>query len=226
VDFDRELQTVMDSVGDHFLADRPRLAITEFQSWWLTERADADLRLADALYLAGVYHALFRRTQQIYIAQIESLINVQGIIEANQTAVKLTPEYFACLLYRKQAGNTVLSTSTASPMAPFNAKLPLLDGIATLSPDKRRLYVAVVNRAEEQDVDTTIRIRGWTPRAGANAVVRELNGNDKVAANPFGSSDNVNIRERSLKISGPTVSWRFPAHSVSMIEIPAEDSTR
>ena len=223
VDFDRELQTVIDSVGDHFLTDRPRLAITEFQSWWLTERADADLRLADALYLAGVYHALFRRTRQIYIAQIESLINVQGIIEANQTAVKLTPEYFACLLYRKQAGNTVLSTSTASPMAPFNAKLPLLDGIATLSGDKRRLYVAVVNRSEEQDVDTTIRIRGWTPRAGANALVRELNGNDKMAANLFGSSDNVNIRERAVKVSGPAVTWRFPAHSVSIIEIPAED---
>ena len=223
LDFDRQLRDVVDSVGDRFLTDRPRLALTEFQSWWLTERADADLRLADALYLAGVYHALFRRAQQVYIAEIESLINVQGIIEANQTSVKLTPEYFAYLLYRKHTGSTVLSTSTASPMAPFDPKLSLLDGIATLSADKRTLYVAVVNRAEDQDLDTSIRIQGWMPREGANAPVLELNGPDKAAANPFGSSNNVNIRTKSIKVSGPAISYRFPAHSVTVIEVPAAD---
>jgi len=55
-----------------------------------------------------------------------------------------------------------------------------------------------VNRSEDQDLDTSILIQGWTPRAGVNAVVRELNGKDKMAANPFGSSDNVNIREKSI----------------------------
>jgi len=222
LDFDRQLQSVVDSVGGHFF-DRPRLAVTEFQSWWLTERTDADLRLADALYLAGVYHALFRRAQQVYIAELESLINVQGIIEANQTSVKLTPEYFVCLLYRKHTGDTVLSTSTTGPSAPFNANLPLLDSIATLSADRRTLYLAVVNLGEEQDLDTRIQIHGWTSREGANAAVLELNGRDKLAANPFGSPDNVNIREKSLKISGSLISYRFPAHSVTVIEFPAAD---
>ena len=225
LDFDRQLQSILDSVGDHFLADRPRLAVTEFQSWWLTERTDADLRLADALYLASVYHAMFRRARQIYIAEVESLIDVQGIIEANQTSVKLTPEYFVCLLYRIQAGNTVLSTSTVSPMAPFDQKLPLADGIATLSADQRTLYVAVVNRAEEMDLDTSIRIEGWTPREGADAPVMELNGKDKVAANPFGNSENVNIRTKSIKVAGQTISYRFPAHSVTVIEVPGASAT-
>jgi alpha-N-arabinofuranosidase len=222
LDFDRQLQGVLDSVGRQFL-DRPRLAVTEFQSWWLTERADADLRLADALYLAGVYHRLFRHAGQVYIAEIESLINVQGIIEANQTSVKLTPEYFACLLYRKHTGSTVLSTATTSPVASFDARLPLLDAIATISGDRRTLYLAVVNRAEEQDVDAYIRMQGWTPRTGSKAVVLELNGNDKVAANPFGSTENVNIREKSVPVAGPAISYRFPAHSVTVIEFPAAD---
>jgi len=221
LDFDRQLQDVIDSVGDHFLTDRPRLAVTEFQSWWLTERADADLRLADALYLASVYHALFRRARQVYIAEIESLINVQGILEASQTSVKLTPEYFAYLLYRNHTGKTVLRTSTAGPMAAFDPNLPLLDSVATLSADQRTLYVAVVNRAEDQDLDTSIRIEGWTPRQGANAPVLELNGKDKVAANPFGSSDNVNIRTKSITVTGQTILYRFPAHSVTVIEVPA-----
>jgi alpha-L-arabinofuranosidase len=179
--------------------------------------------LADALYLASVYHALFRRARQVYIAEIESLINVQGIIEASQTSLKLTPEYFTCLLYRKHSGSTVLNTSTNGPMAPFDAKLPLLDGIATMSGDKHTLYVAVVNRAEEEDLDTHIQIHGWTPREGAEAPVLELNGRDKVAANPFGSTDNVNIREKSIKVAGPAISYKFPAHSVTVIELPAAD---
>jgi alpha-N-arabinofuranosidase len=222
LDFDHQLQSVVDSVGGEFL-DKHRLAVTEFQSWWLTERTDADLRLADAHYLASVYHALFRRARQVYIAEIESLINVQGIIEASQTSLKLTPEYFTCLLYRKHSGSTVLNTSTNGPMAPFDAKLPLLDGIATMSGDKHTLYVAVVNRAEEEDLDTHIQIHGWTPREGAEAPVLELNGRDKVAANPFGSTDNVNIREKSIKVAGPAISYKFPAHSVTVIELPAAD---
>ncbi|MFN7999004.1 MAG: alpha-L-arabinofuranosidase C-terminal domain-containing protein [Bryobacteraceae bacterium] len=222
VDFERQLQAVVESVGESFL-DRPKLAVTEFQAWWLTERTDADLRLADALYIAGVYHNLFRRARQVYIAEIESLLNVQGIIEANQTSVKLTPEYFACLLYRKHTGATVLSTSTKSPMASFNAKLPLLDAVATISSDKRTLYLSVVNRAEDQDVNARVRIQGWTAREGADAAVLELNGKDKVAANPFGSTDNVNIRNRSIKVAGPGISYKFPAHSVTVIELPAAD---
>ena len=124
LDFDRDLGKIITAMGDRFPSDRPLIAVTEYQAWWLTEKVDEDFRLCNALYLAGVFHALMRRSRQVAMGEIESLINVQGIVEVSQTSVKLTPEYFACLLYRHHTGSSVLAASTQSPMTAFNAQLP------------------------------------------------------------------------------------------------------
>ncbi|MGA7413466.1 MAG: hypothetical protein WBW33_23535 [Bryobacteraceae bacterium] len=86
-DFTKQLEEVIASAGTYLPTDRPFLAVTEFQAWWLTEKGDADFRLGNALYIAGVYHSLFRHSSQVTIGEIESLVNVQGIIEVNQTSL-------------------------------------------------------------------------------------------------------------------------------------------
>jgi len=155
----------------------------------------------------------------VFLGEIESLINVQGIVEVSQTSLKLTPEYFACLLYRHHTGSAVLATSTASPTTPFNAHLPTLDSLATLSADARTLYLAVINRSEDQDLSAAIRLSGFKIAPGDSVRVFELNGKDKVAANPFGSSDNVNIREKAVRVERVPFSYRFSAHSVTVLEL-------
>jgi alpha-N-arabinofuranosidase len=217
LDLDHELQAVIESMGSYAQRDHPSLALTEFQAWWLTEKVDEDFRLGNALYIAGVYNALMRRANQVAIAEIESLINVQGIIEVSQASLKLTPEYFACMLYRLHTGKTVLATSAHSPAVEWDQKLPALDAIATRSEDGRTLYVAVVNRAEGNAVRTNIRLNGW--KVSPEARVYEINGNDKNAANPFGSSENVNIREKSWSPAGSEPSYSFPPHSVTVLEL-------
>ena len=219
LDFDRDLAEIITSIGEKFPADRPLIAATEYQAWWLTEKVDEDFRLCNALYLAGVFHALMRRSLQVLMGEIESLINVQGIVEVSQASVKLTPEYFACLLYRHHTGSSVLATSTLSPMTAFNPHLPALDSQATLSADGRTLYVAVINRSEDQDLSATMRISGWKLSTDSPVRAFELNGKDKVAANPFGSSANVNIQEKSLRVERLPFSCRFPAHSVTILEL-------
>jgi alpha-L-arabinofuranosidase len=216
LDFDKQLSDVIDSIGNH-MPDHPFVAVTEFQSWWLTEKADEDFRLANALYLGMVYHSLFRHAKQVAIAEIESVINVQGVIEVSQTSIKLTPEYFAGILYQKHTGKTVLKTSTSGQCVEFDPKLPALDAIATLSDDRHTLYLAVVNRAASTDVKTQISLAGWTPSARAHAF--ELNGPDKVAANPFGSSDIVNIHDKPVTLKPGSMSYSFPAHSITILEL-------
>jgi alpha-N-arabinofuranosidase len=216
LDFDQQLSDVIDSIGNH-MPDHPFVAITEFQSWWLTEKADEDFRLANALYLGMVYHSLFRHAKQVAIAEIESLINVQGVIEVSQTSLKLTPEYFAGILYQKHTGATVLKTVTSGRSVEFDPKLPALDAIATLSDDRHTLYLAVVNRAESTDVEAKISVAGWKPAGGVHAF--ELNGPDKVAANPFGSSDKVNIHDKLVTLKPGSMSYSFPAHSISILEL-------
>jgi alpha-N-arabinofuranosidase len=218
-DFNQDLENIISSVRDRLPADHPALAITEFNAWWLTEKVDPDFRLGNALYIAGVYHALMRHAKQVAIGDIESLLDIQGIIEVGETAVKLTPEYFACLLYRNHTGDQVLATKTTSPETGFNPKLPALDALATLSRDGHTLYLAAINRDESKDVTANIQVRGWTIQAGAPPRVFELNGKDRDAANPFGSAENVNIREQSASIGSIPFSYRFPAHSVTVLQV-------
>ena len=220
LDFDDQLSEIITNLDGHIPQDRPLVAVTEYQAWWLTERVDEDFRLANALYLAGVFHELMRRSAQVFLAEVESLINVQGIVEVSQTSLKLTPEYFAFLLYRHHTGTSVLATSTVCPTTQFDAELPTLDSLATLSADGRTLYLAVINRSEDQDLDTEIRVSGRKVGAGQSVRAFELNGKDKVAANPFGSSENVNIREKAVRVDRSPFSYTFPAHSVTVLEFP------
>lgn len=221
LDFKRQLEEDFASMGQPRPDGNPRLAVTEFQAWWLTEKVDEDLRLADALYVASIYNELLRQSNRVSIAEIESLINVQGIIEANQTSLKLTPEYFACMLYRLHTGKTVLATKTNSSPVPFNANLPMLDAIATKSADGKTIYLSVVNRADAADVTTNINLKG-APSAERRVKIFEVNGPDKVAANPFGSANVVNIANKSANVHCANFSYKFPAHSITTIEIPAQ----
>jgi alpha-N-arabinofuranosidase len=224
--FERWLERLITDMGDRFPRDHPILAITEYNSFWIPETMDPDYRLCNALYLAGVYNALLRHTNQVAIAEWNTLINVQGLVSVNPKGVKLTPPYFAYLLYRNHVGNQVLSTHTNSPTVPFNSQLPTLDAVATLSQDGNTLYLAVINRSEADDMATTIRLNNWTSRVESAARVWELNGKDRDAANPFGSTENVNVREKALALERVSFSYRFPAHSVTVLEIPEERQAR
>lgn len=90
--------------------------------------------------------------------------------------------------------------------------------IATLSSDRHTLYIAVVNRAEQTNIDTGISTSGWTiSKSAANAY--ELNGSSKVASNPFGSSAVVNIRNKGVAFDSGKPHYVFPAHSITILEV-------
>ncbi|HSS97025.1 MAG TPA: hypothetical protein VLK33_08345, partial [Terriglobales bacterium] len=81
------------------------------------------------------------------------------------------------------------------------------------------IYVAVVNVTEDVEIETAIRPKDWTLSAGP-AKVWELNGPSRDAANDFGDSSKVNIREKDIAVSGASLTYRFPAHSVTVLELP------
>lgn len=215
---ERKLAANIQAAGDRLPRDHPFFAITEFNSWWISEKVDSDYRLCNALYFAGVFHTLLRHAKEVLMAEVSTTLNVQGLIRINPIGIKLTPPYFAYLLYRNHTGSHVLGTVTRAPTTSFNPELPVLDAIATLSEGGDTLYLAVVNRSEAIDIGTSMHIKDW-PQQGSAARVYELNGRDKVAANPYGSTENVNIQERTFSLPGPLFTYRFPAHSVTVLEI-------
>jgi len=89
----------------------------------------------------------------------------------------------------------------------------------SVSADGRTLDLAVINRSEDPDLSAAIRVSGYKVAPGDSVRVFELNGKDKVAANPFGSTENVNIREKAVRVERLPFSYRFPAHSVTILEL-------
>jgi alpha-N-arabinofuranosidase len=226
----------MEAAGSRLPA-HPFFAITEFNSWWLPETKDPDYRLANALYFGGVFNVLLRHSKHIFLAEPCSLINVQGIIEVNPLTIKLTPPYFAYLLYANHIGSEVLKTEATGPSeafdskppaavrheswfpsVAFDSKLPALDAIATRGPEGRTIFLAVVNRAQDQAISTQINLKGWQ-LAGAQAQVYELDGKSWDAFNPYGSTKNVSITHRTVAVGRMPLSYVFPAHTITVLEV-------
>lgn len=210
------------SVGDRFPENSRFFAISEINSWWLSEKVDPDYRLANALYFAGVFHSLLRRADQIFTAEASTTINVQGLIGVNPVSIKLTPPYFAYVLYANHIGNRVVESRVHGPVADFDPNLPSIDTAATISEDGRTLYIGVINRDEIRPISTTVHVHGW--RIADDSAIRafELNGANRDAANPYGDPGDVSIRQRSLKPHAGELIYSFPQHSVTVLEIPAE----
>jgi alpha-N-arabinofuranosidase len=217
LEVEHKIEQNIQAVGKRFPQKERFFAISEINSWWLAETVDPDYRLANALYFAGVFNVLLRRADQILTAEASTTINVQGLVEVNPVAVKLTPPYFAYVLYANHIGRSVLKCEATSPKTEFDSAVPALDAAATLSQDGKIVFLAVTNRAENQAIRASLRLHGHTGALSLTKVF-ELNGKDRDAANPFGRTDNVNIRERAVVQTEAPFEYVFPPHSVNILE--------
>ncbi|MGI9071570.1 MAG: alpha-L-arabinofuranosidase C-terminal domain-containing protein [Bryobacteraceae bacterium] len=221
LEVNRKIEENIRSIGDRFPHSARFLAISEINSWWLSERVDPDYRLANALYFSGVFNVLLRRADQIFTAEASTTLNVQGLIEINPVAIKLTPPYFAYVLYANHIGDRVVSCRTRSPNVTFDPGLPSLDAAATISDDGKTLFLAVVNRDERDAISSGIDLKTWRVKLAQRFRAFELDGNDRDAANPYGSVENVSIQEKNVVVERLPLTYRFPPHSVTVLQFNA-----
>ena len=85
--------------------------------------------------------------------------------------------YFALQLFTQHFGdvlidsNTVSTTYTSQPVGWVSAvqDVPYLDVVASRSSDRKTLYILAINKHLEKDLDASINLSGFTPRANASA---------------------------------------------------------
>lgn len=223
LEVNRKIEENIRSIGNRFSKSARFFAISEINSWWLSERVDPDYRLANALYFSGVFNVLLRRADQIFTAEASTTLNVQGLIEINPVAIKLTPPYFAYVLYANHIGNRVVSCRTRSPNVAFDPTLPSLDAAGTISADGKTLFIAVINRSEREAISSRIDLKTWRLKPGQRLRAFELDGKNRDAANPYGSVENVNVEEKDLPVDRTPLKYNFPPHSVTVLQFNAAD---
>ena len=94
--------------------------------------------------------------------------------------------------------------------------IPYLDVTAILNKTKNALVVNVVNRNETDAIQTNIELQSGNYTG--NAKVNEINAASTTARNTK-TEENVGIKTKDIKFRGNTISYSFPAHSLTQFEI-------
>ncbi len=184
--------------------------------------------LMDGIYAAGMFHVFHRNCDIVTMANFCDLVNQLPAIVTNETGgLYVNPIFLAFKLYTNHTGNIVLNSSVDvdSYMASEKVnvgEVPYLDCSVTMNEDDGIIFLAVINRHEKHNIETEININGYLPKKEAKTFV--LNAIDVTSANDFYKPENVVLQESVFRKSGSHLNYTFPAHSVTVIELVADDN--
>jgi alpha-N-arabinofuranosidase len=203
------------------------IAFDEWNCWAYKEpHHEVDFALRDGLYTAGVFHAFRRRCRVVKLANISMLVNCLPLIRVNRFGLFLNPQYLVFKMYLNHQGPTLLQSSVGCdsfPAPEYEAgrpqaigTIPYLDASATLSEDRKTLYLAVINRHDSEPAQTEISIDGWTP--GFKGRMVWLDGEHYMTENTFESPRNITVGEKETEWPTGNMMISFPEHSVTILE--------
>jgi len=229
VDVERRLRKTAETIREVLGEDAPvRIAFDEWNVWLDANRdtlLEERYELRDALFAAGVFHALQRTCTDVTMANLAQLINVLPAITTSRTGAWGTPLYHACALYAGACQEIAVACACASPSfdAPAFGNIPALAGIAfvdaaaTASPDGRRLALALINRHRTEPAAVTLELAGAGPVTGGEVTV--LGGAGEHAAGSETAPAAVSLHREPFRWQGGLREQVLPAHSVVMMSL-------
>ena len=206
--------------------DRIKIAIDEWQV--LHEEATPEnggeqtCTLQDAIYTAGFFHMVYRNHRHVTMANLCNLVNHLPALVTRGDQHYLNPIYHAFWLYSAHAGPDVLPVTVRCDdyrAAGVYEPVPLLDCAATAAEDGSRISVFVINRHRQQEIGAEVEIAGRAIQPDGRLI--KLAGDSETAANDFDHPDTVCPRSAPLRDAGQRFSYRFPPHSVTLLELNA-----
>ncbi len=199
---------------------RITLAFDEWNVWEPHQTVENGLEsfyaLRDAVFAAGVFHALHRCSDFVEMACLAQTVNVLGAIRTNQTQVVKSPIYWAFWMYVRATGKWRVACEAETPVGtmPVGGEVPVLDASATLSEDGKTLFVSLVNRHPESSVTVQLDLGDFRPKAPVLA--RSLQSENFADANTFEHPNKVVPREEVLLVEEACRLTLLP-HSVTVL---------
>ena len=214
-------------MGERDRQHHVKLVVDEWGAWYApgTEPfAEALLgqqsTLRDAV-LAGLTLDTFNHhADKVGMAAVAQLVNcLQSLFFAHEDKFCVTPTYHVFDMYAAHQNAQSLRTLAAAPAISYprgegTGSLPGLSCSASLH--DKTMTLTVTNPSLDQTREVEIRLRGASI-ASAKAVV--LAAADAHAHNTFENPRAVEPREESLTASGAALTRRFPAASVTKLEL-------
>ena len=190
--------------------------------------------LADALFYAGVFHALHRaagREVPVTMANTVNLLNANGVIVARPDGAVRAATYHVWDLYQNHLGPVALAADVRSSgrlaavrqgderdhRGDFRtrpATVPDLDVSATT--DGRALQLAVINRHRDRAIRADLTLDGRRDILPPRASVKQLSADDVLASNTLSNPDAVVLRDLGV-LDLPEPTYEFPPHSITLL---------
>jgi alpha-L-arabinofuranosidase len=194
-----------------------KLAINE---WGLDLTEAQQYSMAAALYAARLMNVFERSAGIVGMSAVSDLINgwPGGIIQSSRHAVFVTPIYLVNQLYATHYGSTLLTTAVECPT--FDSRdarqVPVLDAVASRSPDGKRVFIKAVNMDLTKALRTRVDFLG--AEIEAISYVETLAGTSLTDTNSFARPDSLTTKSSQVN-AGRSLVIDLPKHSVSVITL-------
>lgn len=152
-----------------------------------------------------------------YWGMLRSSASQSDLIAGKPSAWKKMPAFYVFQLWNQHFGNTLVEAKADAPLVDFEGgtdiptmKHPSISTCASLSADKRKLYLIVFNKHSLNDIKTVVNIAGGVPVA-----VKVWKVDGELAA----STAKEVVSGAPIDLNGSSFTHTFTAHSMSAFEI-------
>ncbi|MEM2940817.1 MAG: alpha-L-arabinofuranosidase C-terminal domain-containing protein [Thermoproteota archaeon] len=198
-----------------------KIAFDEWNVWYPEAKVPLLTQVTsikDAVFTAGVLSALQRLCNIVPISTFAQTVNVLPLIIATKDGrMVLTPQHLVFRMYGNNRGVNVLNTSTDSEIYMSNevgGYVPFVDVSATISEDRKTLYLYALNRSDEEGVELQLVLKGFNPRSGIHQFIAGESAEDK---NTLENPDRIRIEESKIETVGRELNIELKPHSVNVV---------
>ena len=173
--------------------------------------------LRDGLFACSLFNSLNRLGDRATMANLALMVNVMGIVNANPDGVERTGTHRAFGLYANNSGSIAVPVTLANNPAvdlPNAAGCPVLDASATLSEDRKTLYVAVVNRNPTRETAAGLELAGFNAKDTVG--VRTLEAEKVNTVNSLAKPDGIRLTAKEVPLQ-EALRYAFPPHSATVL---------
>ncbi|NOZ06591.1 MAG: hypothetical protein GXP41_09635 [Chloroflexi bacterium] len=206
-------------------ADQVELLVTEYNVVLNTTHTPTPrygMSLDQGLFIANMLRVMIE--EGVTVGNMHALIGPEAANGGWGNTIALSPypeliprteAYVLQLFSQHFESQRVQSEVSAAPM--LTDTLPALTAVASTDNAGTRLTLLAINQSATDPITATLAISGFVP--APTAQVWTLNGPAITSYNAAGHPTDVHTVTSTLEISGTTLPYTFPAHSVTLIAL-------
>jgi alpha-N-arabinofuranosidase len=207
---------IQEVVPDHPV----RLAINE---WGLDLPETRQYSMDAAVYGARLMNVFERAAPLIGMSAVSDMVNgwPGGIVQAGRNGVFVSPVYHVNAMYATHLGAHRLHTIVEGPTFDSSREgrsVPVLDAVASRSPDGREIYIKLVNADASRAIETRFEIRG--AKVTGSGDLDLLAASRPSSSNGFASPRAI-VPQSDRFAAGQTFTMLLPRQSVSVLTLHA-----